>query len=397
MADESLDWHGFLGLLDRAGELTALLEEPDDEQMRQETHRFMLMSLSQIYPIVFHSDPDRPDLVPFLNATFTSMGPNPDNVYYLSAMGGEGVYRVSGDRGSVHLCGLNLSASSGPGMGMWMEDAPGPNVGQTDLDALEIESDGTFELIVSPEKPQGCGPNWLQLDPRTQFFLVRQISYDWLSEVDARIAVERLDAPAPRPRPPAEAIERSLRLAAGYVCNGTRYWLEFMKKLRDERRINTLSTTHQWDSGGIIAQVYYDGVWHIADDEALVIESEVPDRCRYWNLQLADPLFCGIDMINRQTSLNGFQARLDADGKFRAVLSHGDPGVPNWLDAGGYRKGSMVGRWLESDSAPQPEVRVVPLSDVRDLLPDDTPEVAPEERDAALRVRRRAAQLRRRW
>lgn len=397
MADGGLSWSGFLALLDGAGELTALLEEPDDEQMRRETHRFMLMSLSQIYPIVFHSDPDHPDLVPFLNAAFTSMGPNPDNVYYLSAMGGEGVYRVSGHRGSVHLCGLNLSASSGTGMGMWMEDAPGPNVGQTDLDALEIDSDGTFELIISPEKPKGQGPNWMQLDPRTQFFLVRQISYDWVNEVDARIAVERLDAPAPRPRPAAEAIERSLRLAAGYVCNGTRYWLEFMKKLRDERRINALTTTHQWDSGGIIEQVYYDGVWHIEDDEALVIESEVPARCRYWNLQLADPLFCGIDMINRQTSLNGFQARLDGDGKIRAVLSRGDPAVPNWLDSGGYRRGSMVGRWLESDSAPQPSVRKVPLAEVRDLLPADTPEVTPERRDAALRVRRKAAQLRRRW
>ncbi len=395
--DGHLDWSRFLALLDSAGELTALLEEPDDEQMRQETYRFMLMSLSQIYPIIFHSDPDHPDMVPFLNATFASMGPNPDNVYYLSAMSGQGVYRVSGDRGSVHLCGLNLSASSGPGKGMWMEDAPGPNVGETDLDAFEIMADGTFEFIISPEKPKGRGPNWMKLDPRTQFFLVRQISYDWLNEVDARIAIERLDTPAPRPRPSAEAIENNMRLAAGYVCNGTRFWLEFMKKLRDERQINTLTTTHQWASGGIISQVYYDGPWHIEEDEALVIESEVPDRCRYWNLQLADPLFCGIDMINRQTSINGFQARLDGDGKFRAVLSHGDPGIPNWLDAGGYRKGSMLGRWLESDSAPQPSVTKVPVASVRDLLPDDTPKVTPEERDHALRARRKAAQLRRRW
>ena len=43
-----------------------------------------------------------------------------------------------------------------------------------------------------------------------------------------------------------------------------------------------------------------------------------------------------IDYANHQSSLNGFQAVLDDDGVFRAVVSARDPGVANWLDTAGH-------------------------------------------------------------
>jgi hypothetical protein len=101
--------------------------------------------------------------------------------------------------------------------------------------------------------------------------------------------------------------------------------------------------------------------------------------------------------MNRQTHLNGFTAHVDRDGKFRAVVSATDPGVPNWLDTMGYLKGSLLGRWLESSSTPIPRVTRIKLADLRKHLPADTPVVTAEARDAAIRLRRKGAQLRRRW
>jgi hypothetical protein len=118
---------------------------------------------------------------------------------------------------------------------------------------------------------------------------------------------------------------------------------------------------------------------------------------RYWNVQLADPLWNSIDWLNRQGSLNGGQARLDADGRFRAVIALEDPGVPNWLDPGGWREGAIMLRWTEASSGPAPTLRLVALDALRGALPADTPLVSPDERQAVLRARRRGVQLRRRW
>jgi hypothetical protein len=138
-------------------------------------------------------------------------------------------------------------------------------------------------------------------------------------------------------------------------------------------------------------------VFDINADEALIYETEVPKQCRYWNIQLTDMLYNMLDSTNRQTTLNGYTALLDKDGKFRAVISAADPGVPNWLDNAGYKKGTMVGRWTECSSAPVPVITKVNVADVRKYLPADTPLVNAEQRNASIRMRRKGAQLRRRW
>jgi hypothetical protein len=90
-------------------------------------------------------------------------------------------------------------------------------------------------------------------------------------------------------------------------------------------------------------------------------------------------------------------AAVDADGKFRAVISTVDPGVPNWLDTGGQTTGHVLARWMHTSDAPLPTVTVVKVAEVREYLPSDTPVVSADERDAAIRRRRRGAQMRKRW
>ena len=113
--------------------------------------------------------------------------------------------------------------------------------------------------------------------------------------------------------------------------------------------------------------------------------------------ELTDELMASLDWVNRQITLNGYTAKLDKDGKFRAVISSKDPGVPNWLDSSDYARGGLIGRWKECESYPQPVITKVKLADVRKYLPAATPVVTAEARDATIRVRRKAAQWRRRW
>jgi hypothetical protein len=144
-------------------------------------------------------------------------------------------------------------------------------------------------------------------------------------------------------------------------------------------------------------QVYWQGIYHFAPDEALILETTLPNKVRYWNVQLNDVLWNAVEFVQRQGSLNGFQARVDQDGKFRAVISLTDPGVPNWLDPAGNTQGMLIGRWYAADSHPLPTLRRVPLARVRDNLPADTPTMTTEQRAEQLRRRRIGGQLRRRW
>ena len=144
-------------------------------------------------------------------------------------------------------------------------------------------------------------------------------------------------------------------------------------------------------------QHYYQGIFRLEAGQAMIIDTAMPDQVRYWNVQLNDPLWNTIDWINHQSSLNGGQAVLDSDGRFRAVIAIDDPGVPNWLDPAGWLEGSLMLRWTGASSGPEPVLKIVPAAGIRAHLPSDTPVVTPEQRDEALRRRRRGAQWRRRW
>jgi hypothetical protein len=101
-----------------------------------------------------------------------------------------------------------------------------------------------------------------------------------------------------------------------------------------------------------------------------------------------------VDYANHQSSLNGHQAVLDADGVFRAVVAGSDPGVANWLDTGGNNQGAMIFRWLRATDAPVPATTVIKLGDLPAALPAGTAMVDSEGRAATL-ARRRAGVRRR--
>ena len=114
-------------------------------------------------------------------------------------------------------------------------------------------------------------------------------------------------------------------------------------------------------------------------------------------MQLNDELWNAVEFIYRQSSLNGHQAALDSDGRFRAVISLEDPGVPNWLDPVGTLQGMIIGRWYQADRLPIPTLKTVPVAQLRHHLPPDTPAVSAAQRAQQLGKRRIGAQLRRRW
>ncbi len=71
----------------------------------------------------------------------------------------------------------------------------------------------THSAAATPTQDMASIDNdWRTLPPQSNYLLVRQIAYDWVQEVDGRIAIERLDRPAAKPRDSAAEREAALRL-----------------------------------------------------------------------------------------------------------------------------------------------------------------------------------------
>lgn len=390
MSAKLLPWSDYVDLLKPAENLIGLTFDPKSEQLRAELYRQLLMNLSQGYFLYFQADADHPDWAPFLNSVYL-LQPNPDDTYQLAPVRGDGVYRIVGNRGTVKL----LTFSTGANM-MGMADAPGKNFGYFDADDLALGTNGELEVILSAERPTGHQGNWWPLHPEAEFIMSRQRSYAWGVEREASLAIERLGAPALKPRPSLETIDRQMRaLLSGFTQRLSKMWLNYQNAVLQRGVINQIELA---DFGGAVpAQSYWQGIFRFAPDEALILETELPARHSYWNVQLNDELWNAVEFVQRQSSLNGHQARLDGDGKFRAVISLEDPGVPNWLDPVGTLQGMIIGRWYQADALPIPTLKTVPFAELRQHLPADTPRVSTEERGEQLRARRIGAQLRRRW
>lgn len=175
--------------------------------------------------------------------------------------------------------------------------------------------------------------------------------------------------------------------------------LGHVDELRQEGFVN--GKFKEWDVvggfGGIQGQFYYETVFDLRDDEALIIETEYPESHAYASLLLTNEVFETIDWVNNHSSLNGSQWQVNADGKLRVVVAAKDPGVKNWLDTAGYDTGVVQGRWMEASSTPMPTGRLVKVDEVVNLLPSDTHTVTPAEREQVTRDRRAHFQQRVHW
>lgn len=393
-AQAAKEWGTFVkGLEPIAERVVPLMTDPQDPHLRQELYRLMVSELSMAYFAQFLGDARNPDFWPLLNQAFNVWGPNPDMYYYHVPIEGTGTYKISGFRGTVRI----LDFQVGPGQ-LYNDGTMGP-VGATanyDPDDLEIDENGYFEVLLSAERPAGYTGNWWKIYPDTTNVHVRQIAYDWLNEVDSRFMIERLDTPAARPRLSAEEIAERMARLPGFVENMTATALEQIRGERESTPVNTVVITDAATTGGAKAQRYVLGQFDIEEDEALILETNVPE-CKYWSFVLNDMTYSVLDYTNRHSSLNGFQAKLDSDGRFRAVISAVDPGVPNWLDTVSYKRGVIIGRWREAVSAPLPTLTKVKVADVRKHLPADTPVETPAMREAVIRLRSKGARMRRRW
>lgn len=380
-------------LVERLRELESLVtgdDVPATPQDRAEGFRYLLRFLaSGIRVTLPGGDADYPELSRMVENGLSWGLDNPDCNYSWARVRGDAVYRIAGQRGSA--CHLEFQVNTGHfgdgNVGRWR------TVSSLNARELQTEPDGTFELFIGGAKRDG---NWMALDDEASFLLLRQYFDDWERERPAELTIERVGALYPQPIVTTEQVAARFDELAMWMSSGARSW-ETMSKLIVASPENQVTMTPPLEgNAGLRGQSYGLGHYSCAQDEALLVELEVP-RCLMWSVQLSGWYWESMEFGGRQSSLNSSQAVVDADGRFRGVIAHDDPGVHNWIDPEGHADGTIGIRYLFPDRVTQPTLTRIPLADLARALPPDTRRVSADERRRMLERRRRAVQLRYRY
>lgn len=319
-------------------------------------------------------------------------GDNADQRYLISRLTGGATYRIWGTLGGVRRLDVQIYAGDpfDPGSG-------GRSASFLDFAQLAVDGDGAFEVFASSQPRDG---NWLENPPDGTMLIVRQIFSDWEREAPGEVHVDRVGNEGElRPVLTEEDLAARFRTAADDLRAHARIWPAMVTGRYLDRRPNELSPPSDPGAlGGVPGRWMCGGVFDLAGDEALVVRTWPADG-NYQGIQLTDLWYSSLEYQNRQTSLTGDQAHLATDGSYYFVVCGTDPGVPNWLDTVGRRRGVVLLRFDGAsggafDPAQRPTATKVPLGQLRAHLPEDTPVIGPRERADAIAARRRHVQRR---
>jgi hypothetical protein len=205
--------------------------------------------------------------------------------------------------------------------------------------------------------------------------LVREVYSDWSTERRGTISIRRADrAGEAPPAPDTAGLAKRYTVAGKILVSRIQTFLAFPEWFYLKLPVNTM-TEPRSTPGGLTTQFSSAGHYDLDDDQVMVVTVPAASRevAPYQGIQLGSMWYISLDYISHQTSLTADQARIDPDGQLRFVISERDPGVVNWLERTGHRRGYVQIRWqrLSRELGPEdgPQVEVMPLADLAGRLP----------------------------
>ncbi len=336
-----------------------------------EGFRYVTEVMSGMSEFFVEGDADHPRMASIVNPARKMQGDNPDAIYHFSQIRGDRSYRVFGVRGEESYISFTVHSEAVDG------GFNGRVLADINDSQFTFAPDGSYEIVFSADKPEGGG-NWVQLDPDARMLIVRSYFLREQSAqndplVQVRIGIECLDDVPPPP--PLDDATLAARLQAGVA---------FLRQTTVGQGLPTAPSPapfmgkepntvgEPWsfrnagvDAAGAVDVFYSMGRWDLGPDDALVMRGTIPPS-RFTNVMLWNRHMQTLEYTHRRSSLNSAQIAYEPDGSYTIVVAHRDPGVPNWLDTGGHRVGTIFWRYLLPE--PDPEIarcEVVPVDSLR--------------------------------
>jgi hypothetical protein len=367
----------FTDAIAEAEKLVAAAPHIETEADLLEGLQYLAGCIAACTHLAFDYDRDHP----FLQSgtgPFTKMGlDNPDTLYFGTRLHANHDYVVTGRRGTTTDLSFQLLG------GEYTDDNVPASQAAFDDRELEIAADGSFEWRVRPTSPG-------QL-------VMREVYGDWSAQ-RGTLAIARLDTAGTAPPPlTSQTIEKRYATAGKQLVQRVKTWLQFPQWFYLDLPVNTM-VAPRLTPGGLATQYSSVGHFDLRPDQALVITVPVSDA-PYLGFQLGSLWYISLDYINHQTSLNNTQAQADPDGKVRMVVTDQNPGVTNWVETLGHRRGFLQFRWQrvsrQLTDADGPTVELVDIDAVPTTLPYfDHNKISDEQWRARIALRQQQIQAR---
>ncbi len=373
-------WESFCDELKSAGEIAFRPEAPGGDVARASA--FRLLSRNIALALAFeleNKDPLHPELMHYFDPVRKQGGDNGDALYVGAPINGQDTYRIVGHRGSADFFAVTIVEE---GNTPWGGGVAGTLFGPD----LEVAEDGSFELMLSPERQPG---NWIRTTPATFRVTVRQFFSDWEGEEPMRARIDRLGGKGDPPMLSSETVAGGLERSAKWLKESITYWADMIELWK--KQPNRFLSYRQLDDNPIDATPGGEPLicyWRLPRDEALIIRV-APPQADYWSVEFGSYWWETMDYRNRMAGTNSHFAHRQPDGELILAVCHEDVGVANWLDPSGHDEGYITVRWIGAESYPVPTCRQVKLSDLFETLPPDIRTVSPAERLEQLASRRR--------
>lgn len=341
-----------------------MIFSPDDAA---EGLRVILHHLATGLETQFEDDAAAPVFRSIVTPWRKALGDNADAMYHDAKVDPAGTYRVSGRSAGAVYVSVTVEAGAEDG------GFPTGTVGVLNDTGFDIDADGRFAFTLGgPARDR----NWLALDPKASRLTVRHY---WEQPhppagppaPDLAMRIECLGGVAPAPRAPSdETVANAIDRMATYVRS---------------RTVDCIARPGQGEPPPFVSRIpnvfpppvkpgkhalaaadaaYSMAPYVLGPDEALVITGRWPD-CRCANVNLWNRQLQTFDYLRHRVSLNRAQTKLEADGSFRVVIAHRDPGTPNWLDTEGRSFGLVFWRFmLPEGEIETPQATVVAFNDL---------------------------------
>ena len=339
--------------------------------------RYMLRFLAAgISLCVEHDDTEMPALAHMIEDRMSWGLDSPDCLYLFARIRPDAIYRVSGPRGTARALDVqvNVGHYADGRYGQW------PSISVLAGDDITTGPDGAIDLVVGgPRRPS----DWLALDDREGFLLIRQYFGDWEREQPAELTIERLDGPVAAPTLTLATMAERIDLLREWLTAGAAAWDQVSRGMLAAPVGDIVPFLVPAGAGGLSGQSYGMGPWRCERDQAVIVEFDAPEVSRLWSVSLCDRSWQSIDFSDRQSSLNSVQSAVTADGRFIGAITHDDPALANWLDPGGHTAGTLAARFLHADSIPTVQMRTIACAELEPSIAPDAPRVDAETRRAA--------------
>lgn len=335
-------------------------------------------------------DPDRPGVFWVVNAPHDWFGvysprsgygiENPDNVYRNLMVDGSARYEIHGRIKQAAPIEQHFELrDSIPGTGAMAAEA-GKQLAHLSNDTMQITPDGRFTITLDSSPADGRA-NHLQMPPEGQFLLiVRDLFTDWKTQNVVALDVRRVGGAAIGPARSDQEVEQR---AVALLSKLAPYWLNYFNQYTYPGKPNQIKSARVRPGGRGMSS---GGYFSLAPDQALAITLD-PMGAKSLGIQITDPWGVAYEYTDRTSSLNNAQAKPNVDGTYTFVISQRDPGVYNWLDPEGHAAGLLAIRWQAMPEGGKPEnavrnAQVVPLTDLKQILPKETQFVTSAQRRA---------------